>query len=85
MFQRPDGHALHVRKATRPEGRHLDICQALGIDSPKDAMDGSMVAPAYESGRIAEIATYNRQDVRATAAVYRAARDLVLRFRDDWA
>jgi hypothetical protein len=33
VFQRPDGHALHVRKATRPEGRHLDICQALGIDT----------------------------------------------------
>ena len=32
VFQRPDGHALHMRKATRPEGRHLDICQALGID-----------------------------------------------------
>ena len=32
VFQRPDGHALHVRKATRPEGMHLEICQALGID-----------------------------------------------------
>ena len=46
--------------------------------------DYPMVAPAYESGRIAEIASYNRQDVRATAAVYRAAKALVLRFRDDW-
>lgn len=33
VFQRPDGHALHVRKATRPEGEHLAICQALGIDT----------------------------------------------------
>jgi len=32
VFQRPDGHALHVRKATRPEGVHREICQALGID-----------------------------------------------------
>jgi len=32
VFQRPDEHALHVRKATRPEGKHLAICQALGID-----------------------------------------------------
>ena len=32
VFQRPDGHALHVRKATRPEGMHLEIAQALGID-----------------------------------------------------
>ncbi len=32
VFQRPDGHTLHVRKATRPEGMHLEIGQALGID-----------------------------------------------------
>lgn len=32
IFQRLDGHALHVRKATRPEGQHLAICQALGLD-----------------------------------------------------
>lgn len=64
---------------------NLDVvCWALGIPSPKGAMDGSMVAPAYESGRIAEIATYNREDVRATSAVYRRLRDLVLTFRGDW-
>ena len=33
VFQRPDGHALHVRKATRPEGRQMEVCQALGIDT----------------------------------------------------
>jgi hypothetical protein len=32
VLQRADGRTLHVRKATRPEGRHLDICQALGIE-----------------------------------------------------
>lgn len=65
---------------------NLDVvCWALGIESPKGAMDGSMVAPAYESGRIAEIATYNRADVRATSAIYRQTRDLVLRHRSDWA
>lgn len=32
VFQRPDGCALHVRKATRPESQHLEICNALGID-----------------------------------------------------
>jgi len=32
VFGQPDGHTLHVRKATQPEGRHLEICQALGID-----------------------------------------------------
>ncbi len=33
IFQQPDGHTLHVRKATRPEGLHLEICQVLGIDT----------------------------------------------------
>ncbi len=32
VFQQPDGRTLHVRKATRPEGRHLEICRALGIE-----------------------------------------------------
>lgn len=32
VFQRSDGRALHVRKATRPEAEHLEICQALGVD-----------------------------------------------------
>ncbi len=32
VFQQPDGHTLHVRKATRPEGRHLELCQAPGIE-----------------------------------------------------
>jgi predicted PolB exonuclease-like 3'-5' exonuclease len=60
------------------------VCWALDIESPKDEMDGSMVAPAYERGRIADIATYNREDVRATRSVFRRVRDLVLRFRNDW-
>jgi hypothetical protein len=47
-------------------------------------MDGSMVAPAYERGEIVKIAEYNAHDVRATAAIYRRVRDLVLRYRSDW-
>ena len=39
VFQRPDGHALHVRKATRPEGKHLEICQWLGIDRQPGGME----------------------------------------------
>ena len=32
VFQRLDGHALHVLEATtRPEGEYLGVCQALGI------------------------------------------------------
>jgi hypothetical protein len=60
------------------------ICWALGIDSPKEQMDGSMVAPAYAQGEYVKIAHYNAHDVRATCAVYRKARDLVLRYRSDW-
>ncbi len=30
-FRQPGGHTLHVRKATRPEGVHRDICRALGL------------------------------------------------------
>jgi hypothetical protein len=60
------------------------VCWALGIESPKEVMDGSMVAPAYERGEIVKIARYNAHDVRATSAVYRRVRDLVLRYRADW-
>ena len=60
------------------------VCWALGIESPKEVMDGSMVAPAYERGEIVKIAEYNAHDVRATSAVYRRVRDLILRYRADW-
>lgn len=60
------------------------VCWALGIESPKEVMDGSMVAPAYARGEITKIAEYNAHDVRATSAVYRKVRDLILRYRADW-
>jgi len=60
------------------------VCWALGIESPKGVMDGSMVAPAYAAGEIEKIAEYNAHDVRATSAVYRKCRDLILRYRSDW-
>jgi predicted PolB exonuclease-like 3'-5' exonuclease len=64
---------------------NLDVvCWALGIESPKEVMDGSMVAPAYNRGEIRKIAEYNRHDVRATAAVFRKVRDSILCFRRDW-
>jgi hypothetical protein len=63
----------------------LDVtCWALGIQSPKGAMDGSMVAPTYARGDIEAIATYNAADVRATASVYRHLRQHLLPFRNDW-
>ena len=33
VFNRPDGHTIHVRKATLPEGGHLTICNALKIEA----------------------------------------------------
>ena len=60
------------------------VCWSLGIESPKEVMDGSMVAPAYARGEILKIAEYNAHDVRATSAVYRRCRDLILKFRKDW-
>jgi transposase len=33
VFNRPDGHTLHLRKATLPEGDHRRICNALGIET----------------------------------------------------
>ncbi len=60
------------------------VCWALGIASPKEVMDGSMVAPAYARGEILKIAEYNAHDVRATSAIYRKVRDMVLRYRGDW-
>lgn len=60
------------------------ICWALGLTSPKETMDGSMVATAYAKGDVASIALYNAGDVRATTGVYQRVRDGVLRYRDDW-
>jgi hypothetical protein len=60
------------------------VCWALGLASPKEDMDGSMVATFYAKGEVARIAEYNAGDVRATTAVYQRVRDGLLRFRDDW-
>ncbi|MCB9752472.1 MAG: ribonuclease H-like domain-containing protein [Myxococcales bacterium] len=83
---RPHLDLYRVLTQGRPLGpMTLDmVCWSLGITSPKDEMDGSQVAPAYARGDIEMIATYNRKDVVATAAVFRRVREQVLRFRDDW-
>ncbi len=60
------------------------VCWALGLESPKETMDGSMVAPAYARGEYESIARYNAGDVRATTAVYQRVRDKLLRFREGW-
>jgi predicted PolB exonuclease-like 3'-5' exonuclease len=60
------------------------VCWALGLQSPKEDMDGSMVAATYAAGDIAQIALYNAGDVRATTAVFQRVREGLLRFREDW-
>ncbi|MCA7945616.1 3'-5' exonuclease family protein [Burkholderia vietnamiensis] len=47
------------------------LCQALGIPSPKNGIDGSKVWDYVRDGRIAEVATYCAGDIRATRAAYR--------------
>jgi hypothetical protein len=60
------------------------VCWALGIESPKGELDGSMVAPVYAAGDIERIATYNAADVRATAALYQRLAAGLLKYRADW-
>jgi uncharacterized protein YprB with RNaseH-like and TPR domain len=80
-----DLHAARTRGERSLGPTNLDVvCWSLGIESPKEHMDGSMVAPAYERGEIEKVAAYNARDVRATIALYRRLRDTVLRFREDW-
>jgi len=55
-------------------------CFAFGIESPKGAMDGSQVAPAFLEGRFEEIARYNLADVDATRSLYRRLEGPVLNF-----
>jgi hypothetical protein len=74
---------LQPGRALGPAG--LDVlCWALGVESPKGALDGSQVAPTYARGDIEAIAAYNRGDVKATVAVYQRVRDTILRFRPEW-
>jgi len=46
------------------------LCVALGVESPKSEMDGSMVSTYYADGRLNEIIAYNRADVKATKQCY---------------
>lgn len=85
---RPHLDLFHVLAGGSGQSRgpsSLDVvCWALGLASPKEAMDGSMVATAYAKGDLGQIALYNAGDVRATTGVYQRVRDGLLRWRDDW-
>ena len=47
------------------------VASALGLPSPKDALDGSQVSEAFYDNRLPEIVTYCLKDVETTARLYR--------------
>lgn len=61
----PHWDLMHV---THPHRIGLaDLCDLVGVRSPKDGMSGGDVAQAVADGRIADVAHYCEQDVTATA------------------
>jgi len=57
--------------AARPGGSLEKLCMALSIPSPKNGVDGSMVASVVAAGGIAEVADYCAGDIEATRKVWR--------------
>lgn len=49
----------------------ISVAVALGLPSPKDALEGSEVSEAFWAGRIDEINTYCTKDVLTTANIFR--------------
>jgi len=47
------------------------LCFALGVESPKSGMDGSMVGASVAEGRLNEVAEYCKRDVAATLEVFK--------------
>lgn len=47
------------------------LCRVLGIPTPKDGIDGSMVGQMVRDGRIAEVAEYCRRDITATRECFK--------------
>lgn len=45
-------------------------CRAFGIETPKTTMSGADVGPAFAAGKGFEIAKYNVDDLKATAALF---------------
>lgn len=50
------------------------LCKALGIESPKDGIEGSQVWAAIQEGRFEEVAEYCKRDVEATREVWKRLR-----------
>lgn len=49
----------------------VKLCAALGIPVKTDGIDGSMVWPMIQAGRVAEVAGYCAEDVEAVRSVYK--------------
>jgi len=56
-----------------------DLCDLLGVDSPKGALCGAGVAAAVEAGRLAEVVRYCEGDAVATLACHRRMGAVVAR------
>ena len=46
-----------------------EVCYELGVESPKDAMDGSQVHQYYWNGRLEDVRVYCEKDVRVSIEV----------------
>jgi predicted PolB exonuclease-like 3'-5' exonuclease len=65
----PYSHSPHADLAKLWQNKYYsleDLCDFLGVESPKDGFDGSKVAPAVEEGRIGDVQSYCESDAVAT-------------------
>ena len=46
-----------------------EVCYELGVESPKDVMDGSDVHKYYWNGRLEDVRVYCEKDVRVSIEV----------------
>lgn len=59
--------AVKLTPGMRVRGGFDMTCRALGVQSPKDGIDGSQVQAAWDEGKKAEVAVYCCKDVAALA------------------
>lgn len=56
-----------------------DVCELLGVESPKQGMDGSRVGHAVADGRVDDVRRYCEADVMATLNCFERLRPVVTR------
>ncbi|MEL7171062.1 MAG: exonuclease, partial [Bacteroidota bacterium] len=54
-----------------------DLCDLLGVESPKSHLDGGGVATALATGKIADVVRYCEADVIATMRCYLRLKDVL--------